>query len=105
MRSLYEDKSLWGSRSAEFSVAEWINASYLFESAKSCRDKLESMSQASFVLGEVHGAAFLGASCVRAFRLAASATEIDSKVDECWDICCGIVSLLGKVRRLMHLLC
>jgi hypothetical protein len=72
----------------------------LFERAKLCRDKLEAITtQSSFVLGEVHGSAFLSASCVRAFRLAATslANLHDPKIDECWKMCSSIISLLGKV--------
>lgn len=98
MRSLYEDKSMWCNAN-DFSVAAWISQSGLLESARACRETLDTMFEASYVLGEVHGASFLGASCVRAFRLAAfdAPNEPDSCLIESWSICGSIVSLLGKV--------
>lgn len=83
----------------DFSVSAWISQSGLLESARACRETLDTMFEASYVLGEVHGASFLGASCVRAFRLAAFDTpnEPDSCLIESWSICGSIVSLLGKV--------
>ena len=50
------------------------------------------------MVGQVHGAAYLGAACVRAFRLAAESSNPDTSafVDKCWERCAGIVSLLGQ---------
>jgi hypothetical protein len=104
MRALYEDQTLWSEKNSELSIAEWLGKSGLVERAQLCRDKLEAIvSQSSFVLGEVHGAAFLGSSCVRAFRLAASSLVggNDPQIDKCWNTCSNIVSLLGKVRPSM----
>jgi hypothetical protein len=101
MRALYEDQSLWSDgNNSDFTISAWLDKSGLFERAKLCRDKLEAITtQSSFVLGEVHGSAFLSASCVRAFRLAATslANLHDPKIDECWKMCSSIISLLGKV--------
>jgi proteasome component ECM29 len=59
--------------------------------------KLETMFQPSFILGEVHGAAFLGSQCVRAFRLAEDSGENNAAdVSECWKVLANIVSLLGR---------
>eukprot|EP00804_Cyclotella_cryptica_P020845 CCRYP_011471-RA/>CCRYP_011471-RA protein AED:0.17 eAED:0.17 QI:1356/1/1/1/1/1/5/334/2365 len=102
IRSLYEDLSLWNNSldpsSNIFSVASWIVASGLFRNAELCRDKLETMLRGNCMLGEVHGAAFLGSSCVRAFRLSLidKPVEADSHVHQCWEVCGDIVSLLGK---------
>lgn len=50
------------------------------------------------MVGQVHGAAFLGAACVRAFRLAAESSNPDTSaiVDKCWERCGSIVALLGQ---------
>ena len=73
------------------------------------------MFEASHAVGEVHGAAFLGSSCVRAFRLAVAEEGGESNdgnngddeeetdqssnkvvVSDCWERCRGIVSSLGR---------
>ena len=105
MRHLYEDESLWNDKQ-DFSrnnlaISAWISSSNLLENAKLCREKLITMSETSYSLGEVHGAAFLGSSCVRAFRLAMSKSVNainENNVIQCWEACGDIVSLLGKVR-------
>ena len=103
--ALYEDQSLWidlaKSSSDESPISKWIHASGLIKNAKSCKDLLNTMSQSNFVLGEVHGAAYLGSSCVRAFRLAATTSMNEPVLAECWSVCSFIIILLGKVRILM----
>lgn len=107
---MYEDQSLWNNSVDPtlnaFSIASWIDASGLFRNAELCRDKLETMLRGNHSLGEVHGAAFLGSSCVRAFRLAVidKPVEADSRVHQCWEVCGDIVSLLGKVSSVMMLI-
>ncbi|KAL7535755.1 hypothetical protein ACHAXR_007187, partial [Thalassiosira sp. AJA248-18] len=100
MSHLYEDNLLWDvdSSTEPLSISTWIERSGLSHIAVICREKLHTMSS-SFVLGEVHGAAFLGSSCVRAFRLAVAEKTIDeenSNISNCWEQCCGIIALLGK---------
>lgn len=108
MMALYEDQTLWtnpaDSLSNESSMSTLIYVSGLIKDAKSCRDILTTMTQASFVLGEVHGAAFLGSSCVRAFRLAATTCMNETALAESWDICSDIIILLGKVNAASHFL-
>ena len=103
MGHIYEDPSLWGTDSSieAFSITSWIEKCGLSRVAKICHEKLSTMSESSLSVGQIHGAAFLGASCVRAFRLAVAQLpnnnlEEDSNISDCWQYCCGIVSLLGK---------
>jgi hypothetical protein len=72
MGHLYEDHSLWiDSPSTDtFSISKWIERSGLAGVAKICHEKLKAMFESSINVGEVHGAAFLGSSAVRALRLA-----------------------------------
>ena len=95
---LYEDHTLWTDSSVSFSVSDWIGVTGLSKMANICMTKLESMFGPSFLLGEVHGAAFLGSQCVRAFRLAETGKEQDADdgISNCWKSCADIVSLLGK---------
>lgn len=100
MGHLYEDNSLWDTSSTDPPlISTWIEASGLHSVSRTCKEKLSTVLGSSFVAGEVHGAAFLGSACVRAFRLAvAEDTSVDesSTLSDCWDSCCGLVSLLGK---------
>ena len=97
MGSLYEDKLIWADTddsSAKLSVSDWLKKCGLAKNAKECNEKLQKAFESSYVVGEVHGAAFLGSSCVRAFRLAVGDDlELENDI---WEICSGIVSLLGK---------
>jgi len=101
MGHLFEDHSLWKNipSTDSLSISKWIERSGLASVAKSCHDKLKTMYESSVVVGEVHGSAFLGSSCVRAFRLAMAEERNDEECPDtsgCWEHCCGIVSLLGK---------
>ena len=101
MGHLFEDHSLWNAvpSTDSLSISKWIERSGLASVAKSCHDKLKAILESSFVVGEVHGSAFLGSSCVRAFRLAMAEERNDEECPDtsnCWEHCCGIVSLLGK---------
>ncbi|KAL9182267.1 hypothetical protein ACHAXT_012919 [Thalassiosira profunda] len=101
MGHLYEDHLLWQDEPTKpLSLASWIESTGLGSIAKTCGEKLATMSEGSFVVGEVHGAAFLGAACVRALRLAAAGNMANDEdhpiISECWENCCRIVSLLGK---------
>ena len=109
MLNLYEDHSLWNTASNKGSssptLSDWAECSGLASAAKRCKEVLETLSetsQTSLVVGRVHGAAFLGSSCVRAFRLAAAAENREAESnqgateEECWEHICATVSLLGK---------
>jgi len=95
---LYEDHALWTDSPGSFSVSDWIEITGLKNMATICTKTLGTMFEPSFVLGEVHGAAFLGSQCVRALRLAETRNEQDTDdgISDCWTACAGIVSLLGK---------
>ena len=114
MGHLYEDKTLWSglmdSSTDKFSIPLWLDSCGLVGVAKLCREKLGTITNDAFVLSEVHGAAYLGAACVRAFRLVIAEKndgDVESgNVSSCWEECCGIVSLLGMVSLMMWcLLC
>jgi proteasome component ECM29 len=100
MGHLYEDHSLWGNLSTEPPlISTWIETSGLHHDSRVCVEKLKTILGSSFIIGEVHGAAFLGSTCVRAFRLASSENPMDKdclNFSDCWDGCCELVSLLGK---------
>lgn len=92
---LYSDHTLWTESPGSFSISDWIDVTGLLKTATICSMKLETMFQPSFILGEVHGAAFLGSQCVRAVRLAEGSGE-HNDLSECWKVLANIVSLLGR---------
>lgn len=105
MRYLYGDQSLWNntldSSTGSFSVSSWINVTGLLHRATLCREKVGTMIHSSHVLGEVHGAAYLGASCVYAFLAMSQnsvSDETDPRISQCWEVCSSIIALFGKVR-------
>ena len=73
---LYEDLSLWESQ-------DWISA--IQRPMSICASEIVNSTSI-----RLHGAAFLGATCVRAFRLHPS-----NSVDTCWDLACKILQALG----------
>jgi proteasome component ECM29 len=73
---LYEDLSLWESQ-------DWISA--IRRPMGICAAEIVNSTSI-----RLHGAAFLGATCVRAFRLHPS-----DSVDTCWDLACKILQALG----------
>jgi proteasome component ECM29 len=95
---LYEDHTLWFDSPDSFSADKWIDVTGLMRIATICRTKLRTMSEPSFLPSEVHGAAFLGSQCVRAYRLAEvlSEQDTDDDISNCWTVCARIVELLGK---------
>jgi proteasome component ECM29 len=60
-----------------------------------CARKLTAMQSDLFMLGEVHGAAFLGSRVLRAFRLRVS-SEDSPDISKCWNLSSDILSALGK---------
>lgn len=95
---LYEDHTLWTDSPSSFSISDWVDMTGLLKMAELCTAKLSTMFEPSILLGEVHGAAFLGSQCVRALRLADAKKGQDAEdgASDCWRICADIVSLLGK---------
>jgi hypothetical protein len=63
-----------------------------------CSRNLTDMQNGPFLVGEVHGAAFLGARCSRAFRLLASKkkSSAGSSIDACWELVNIIIAALGR---------
>eukprot|EP00986_Skeletonema_menzelii_P019099 scaffold27064_cov167-Skeletonema_menzelii.AAC.1 len=102
MGHLYEDRTLWTDSPSSFAVSDWIDVTGLMKMANLCKTKLHTMFEPSILLGEVHGAAFLGSQCVRALRLAEAGKgqDVEDGTSDCWAVCADIVSLLGK--GLMH---
>lgn len=109
MGCLYEDHCLWNDAidsSERLSISQWLEKSGLIKNAQMCREILEKAFESSFVTCEIHGAAFLGSSCLRAFRLgdangtAKDSHDVSPTITKCWNECSRIVHLLGK--GLMH---
>ena len=96
---IYQDASLWQSApGVNVSLDEWVEKSEIVRPLKLCAQKLAAMQRDLFIAGEVHGAAFLGARCIRAFRLLAAEKDNSdgSVVDECWNHAATIIGALGR---------
>lgn len=101
---LLEDLSLWTeTTNPSVDMEDWLERSAVHTTLESCSKKLASMQQTTFVVGDIHGAAFLGAHCVRAFRLWANRspnTTISKNADDgleasCWLTLTSIIKSLG----------
>ena len=101
---LLEDLSLWTEgTNPSVDIEDWLERSALHATLESCSKKLARMQQTTFVVGDIHGAAFLGAQCVRAFTLWANRSPkatISKNSDggheaSCWLSSTSIVKSLG----------
>jgi len=96
---IYEDQDLWqSSPGVDFGLDEWVEKCQILRPLKACAKQLKDMQTELFQVGEVHGAAFLGARCCRAFRLLASKKEAptNSSIDDCWENANSIIEALGR---------
>ena len=95
---IFEDHDLWQDNGAQVSMTDWIKKSHILRPLKICEKKLSDMQTELFQVGEVHGAAFLGARCCRAFRVMFSkkGSNDNASVDECWNLIDSIVDSLGR---------
>ena len=105
---LYDDISLWSRKSGEdahesFDFDHWLSSSQIHVTMEKCSSKLSNMQQNLSMVGDIHGAAFLGAQCVRAFRLLAAASskkismeDASADVKSCWQNSSNIIKALGS---------
>lgn len=118
---LYEDVSLWGKCPSTgetdgeiLDLFEWLENSRVHKTLEVCSEKLIDIQRNLFTAGDIHGAAFLGAQCTRAFRLLAlrssavkssdnsgdgggdnSGDDRDSILQSCWRKASSIIQALG----------
>jgi hypothetical protein len=84
---VYEDSKCWTDKDGILSSEEWLQRSKANKSMELCARKLTAMAMQSdlFMVGEVHGASFLGSWVLRAFRLRVSGKDADfPDVSKCW---------------------
>ena len=96
---VYEDQDLWqNSAGVNLELDEWANKCQILRPLRKCAKELTDMQTGLFQAGEVHGAAFLGARCCRAFRLLAAKAAVPSNtpVNEYWEAINSIVEALGR---------
>ena len=95
---LYEDTAVWLGGQA-FNLSSWLKKNHLAKTLDLCAQKVADSQKDVFTIGEVHGAAFLGARCVRAFRLHAGhemGVSDDIEMELCWRNSSSIIQVLGK---------
>jgi proteasome component ECM29 len=81
--SLYEDRSLW-------QTSQWIEA--IQRPLKVCAEEIVSSHRSAG--GQIHGAAFLGSRCVRAFRLHPENASPEGATG--WLMACKVLGALGQ---------
>ena len=95
---LYEDYELW-STGSPISLDEWVKSCQLLHCLTTCSTKLTEMQNGTFLTGEAHGAAFLGARSIRAFRLRAAQEQelrFSEETDQCWKLSSEMLASLGR---------
>lgn len=95
---LYEDYELW-TLGSHPSFQHWAKSCDLLQCLMTCSKKLDDTSSGTFVTAEAHGAAYLCAWAIRAFRLRATQEEgLNDSVDieQCWKLGSDILATLGR---------
>ncbi|CAB9497586.1 associated protein ECM29 homolog [Seminavis robusta] len=98
---LYADTDLWQSTEAKDGdctpgVETWLQRTQLLSTLQTCASKLKGIENHSGA-GAVHGASFLGAQCICAFRSSANpTTQASPSEEECWKNASAIVAALGQ---------
>ena len=95
---LLEDLSIWSS-DHQHKIEKSQDISCIVDSLQSCSSKLLEMQSELFMVGEAHGAAFLGSRCVRAYRLlmAKSYCGMNStRAKTGWNFASKLISSLGQ---------
>jgi hypothetical protein len=90
---LYEDSSLWGEVGDD--VRQWLEKTSLVKTMETC---VRNLGRSQSSVGETHGSAFLGAQCLRAFRLrlAELHSTANDGYDSAWDTASTLIGLLGQ---------
>ena len=106
---ILEDVSIWKCRCPDGStgVELWIKNTSIASTIEMCASKLNEMHSNLFSIGEVHGAAFLGSRCVRAYRLLLSRENhhiLTPLSKMCWDFASSILSSLGRGLQLEEII-
>jgi len=101
---LYDEMSLWTNNPepSPDTMQHWLVKSGVERALNTCAARLTDMQSNLFSVGDVHGAAFLGAQCARSFRLwAARAGSNDNDAahgtleSSCWEDCSKLIKGLG----------
>jgi hypothetical protein len=100
---LYADKDIWAKAPMEgvnaLTLEAWLQASHVHSSLQNCATKLVGLQQHIAAVGETHGAAFLGAQCVRSFRLLAAQVKPGNDAateSAAWQSASTIIASLGR---------
>jgi len=98
---LLEDVSIWNCTCPDGTtgIEEWVKNSSMDKTIEICASKLESMQRDLFMVGQIHGAIYLGSRCVRAFRTLLHRENhkiISPSTKNCWDGASSILSSLGR---------
>jgi proteasome component ECM29 len=99
---MYEDSGVWECGPGQVpSLERWLSLSHLDAVVDATAEKLSAIGNNHLVASQIHGAAFLGAHAVRAFRLQAVRLPVkDVATEKLWDKLTLIFAALG--RGLLH---
>jgi proteasome component ECM29 len=96
---VYEDATVWSQNGQTPDLSSWLKQNQLPQTLELCANKVAEAQKDVFTLGEVHGAAFLGARCVRALRLHVwdeTDTSESLVMETCLKSASSIIEALGK---------
>ena len=90
--SVYEDHRLYDGTD----LLDWVTQCGVDRPLRASVKTLTDTQNGQSSTGQIHGASFLGARCVRAFRLEAARRADKTTPSDCWDFCSVILESLGK---------
>ena len=99
---LTEDETIWD-ETGHFEPSQWKERTGIENILKTCGTYLVDLTSTSMVASKIHGAAYLGASCVRVLRKLWTNTAEDAagELRDCLIDASSVVTILG--RGLLHL--
>jgi len=99
---LVEDSTIW-TATKTFQPLQWKERTGIESIIKTCVTDLTEMTSTTTVAAKIHGAAYLGASCIRVLRdfWTSTAEDSEGELRDCLICASSLVTLLG--RGLLHL--
>ncbi len=91
---ILEDILIWD---CSEDASKWVRNTKIDDIVKKCSSKMKTVSSNHCIVNEIHGSAFLGATCIRALRLLEVANKVTmcDELDECFQYSALILKSLG----------
>lgn len=90
---ILEDISIWD---CSEDASKWVRNTKIGDIVRNCSSKMKKVSSNNCIVNEIHGSAFLGATCIRALRLLEVTKDtMCDELDQCFQYNASILNSLG----------